>query len=145
MSFAIDANILVYAADRGSAQFAAARRFVESCIIGPEIVHLAWPTVSAFLRISTLASASRAPLTQEEAEDAIGQLLALPHVRLISEQDGFWSVYREVTREVRVRGNMVTDAHLAALLRQNGVKTLYTRDRDFRRFDFLEVRDPFGT
>jgi len=42
------------------------------------------------------------------------------------------------------RGNQVPDTHLAALMRQNGVRILYTRDRGFRRFDFLDVRDPFG-
>jgi predicted nucleic acid-binding protein len=34
--------------------------------------------------------------------------------------------------------------HLAALLRQHGVGTFYTRDGDFKRFDFLDVRDPFA-
>ena len=43
---------------------------------------------------------------------------------------------------VHTRGNLVPDTHLAALLRQHGVATLYTRDRDFRRFDFLSVIDP---
>jgi hypothetical protein len=41
-----------------------------------------------------------------------------------------------------VRGNLVPDAHLAALLRQHGISRLYTHDRDFRKFDFLEVIDP---
>ena len=41
-----------------------------------------------------------------------------------------------------VRGNLVPDAHLAGLLRQHGVGTLYTADADFRRFDFLRVRNP---
>lgn len=43
-----------------------------------------------------------------------------------------------------VRGNTVPDAHLAAILRQNGVTRLYTTDRDFRRFVFLRVIDPIG-
>jgi predicted nucleic acid-binding protein len=30
-------------------------------------------------------------------------------------------------------------------LQCNGVKTLYSRDRDFRKFDFLEVRDPLAS
>jgi predicted nucleic acid-binding protein len=38
----------------------------------------------------------------------------------------------------------VPDAHLAALLRQHGIRTLYTNDTDFRRFAFLDVRDPFA-
>ena len=41
-----------------------------------------------------------------------------------------------------MRGNLVPDAHLAALLLQHGVGTLYTRDRDFRKFSGLAVRDP---
>ncbi len=32
----------------------------------------------------------------------------------------------------------------AALLRQHGVRRLYTNDSDFRKFDFLEVRNPFA-
>ena len=54
------------------------------------------------------------------------------------------SVYREVTGSFPVRGNLVPDAHLAALLKQHGVRTLYTRDGDFRKFSFLDVRDPFA-
>ena len=42
-----------------------------------------------------------------------------------------------------MRGNLVPDAHLAALLRQHGIRTLYTNDSDFRRFSFLDVRNPF--
>jgi uncharacterized protein len=33
---------------------------------------------------------------------------------------------------------------LAALMRQHGVRLIYTRDRDFRRFEGIDVRDPFG-
>jgi hypothetical protein len=29
-------------------------------------------------------------------------------------------------------------------LKQHGVGTLYTRDGDFRKFPFLDVRDPFA-
>jgi predicted nucleic acid-binding protein len=32
---------------------------------------------------------------------------------------------------------------LNVLLLQHGVTTLYTRDADFRRFDFLDLRKPF--
>ena len=33
---------------------------------------------------------------------------------------------------------------LAALLKQHGIVTLYTHDWDFRRFEFLEVRNSFS-
>ncbi len=38
----------------------------------------------------------------------------------------------------------VPDAHLAALLKKNGVTRLHTPGRDFRRSDFLKVVDPIG-
>jgi hypothetical protein len=72
-------------------------------------------------------------------------LLRLPHVRALAEEDGFRDLYREVTKKMPTRGNNVPDAHLATLLRQHGVATLYTNDRDFRKFDFLNVRDPLMT
>jgi hypothetical protein len=33
---------------------------------------------------------------------------------------------------------------LTLQLRQHGIRILYSSDRDFRRFDFLEVRDPLA-
>lgn len=47
-----------------------------------------------------------------------------------------------MTKDVPTKGNSVPDAHLAALLSQHGVVKLYTHDRDFRKFSFLDVRDP---
>jgi len=70
-------------------------------------------------------------------------LARLPHVRLLSEQDGFLNHYRELMNDLPVRGNLVPDAHLAVVLKQNGVRTLWTHDRDFRKFSFLDVVDPF--
>jgi uncharacterized protein len=68
----------------------------------------------------------------------------LPHVRAVSEQQGFLDAYKRVAGETPVRGNLVPDAHVAAILFQHGVRMLYTHDRDFRRFDSLKVRDPFA-
>jgi predicted nucleic acid-binding protein len=64
-------------------------------------------------------------------------------VRFLSERDGFFETYREVTASLSVRGNLVPDAHIATILRQHEVRVFYTADRDFRRFAFLDVRDPF--
>lgn len=68
---------------------------------------------------------------------------SLPRVRMLSEGEGFLEIYREVTARFPVRDNLVPDAHLAALLPQHGVRRLYTVDRYFRKFDFVEVADPF--
>ena len=118
-------------------------QFLEECAAGPEILCLAWPTLAAYLRLSTHPAIFANPLSPDEAESNVASLLALPHVRALSEKEGFWDVYREATRGLAIRGNDVPDAHLAALLRQHDVPTLHTNDRDFLKFEFLKVRNPF--
>jgi predicted nucleic acid-binding protein len=97
----------------------------------------------AFLRIGTHPGIFPQPLSWDQAAGYVEALINLPHARLLSELDGFWPVYRSVAGGVFARGNLIPDAHLAAILKQNGVRTLYTSDTDFRKFDFLDVRDPF--
>jgi toxin-antitoxin system PIN domain toxin len=143
MSFALDVNVLLYASDTSSPHHDKARSFIESCIAEQGVFYLAWPTVMSYLRIATHPAVFDHPLSPDEAMANIDILLDLPHVRFLSEDEGFWDVYRATTADVPTRGNLVPDAHLAALLRLHGVKTLYTHDRDFLKFPFLDVRDPF--
>ncbi len=142
MSFSLDVNILLYASDTASPLHEPAASFLDDCIQGRELFYLGWPTVMGYLRIATHGAVFARPLTPGQAMDNIEALLRLPHTRFLAEGDRFWDAYRSTTETVLSRGNIVPDAHLAALLREHGVKTLYTHDRDFRRFDFLDVRDP---
>ena len=142
MSFALDTNILLYASDSSSHYHKKARGFLEECMQKEELFCLGWPTVMGYLRIATHPSIFGRPLTPDEAMANIGTLLRLPHMRFLSEEEGFWDIYREMTAEVPTRGNLVPDAHLAAILRQHGVKKLYSHDRDFLKFGFLDIRDP---
>ena len=144
MSFGIDVNVLLYASDDSSAQHAKAATFLQECAAGPEVFCLAWLTVMSYLRMATHPSIFDRPLTHEEAARNVEGLMSLPHCRVLGEEDGFWGAYREVTAEVPTRGNLVPDAHLASVLRSHGVTTLYTHDRDFRKFSFLNLRDPLA-
>jgi uncharacterized protein len=144
MSFAFDVNILLYASDTGSPYFERAGSFIESCIARREAFSLAWPTLMSYLRIATHPAVFAHPLSPDEAMANIETLLQLPQARFLAEDEGFWEVYRATTGEVPTRGNLVPDAHLAALLRFHGVRTLYTHDRDFLKFPFLDVRDPLA-
>lgn len=143
MSYSLDANVLLFASDRTSDRHEKARGFLEACAASPEVLCVTWPTVMAFLRIATHPSIFSAPLTPDEALANVNALLALPQTRVVSERDGFMDAYLHVTAGTTVRGNLVPDAHVAAILFQNGVRTLYSNDRDFRKFESLDVRDPF--
>jgi uncharacterized protein len=142
MSFGIDVNILLYASDQGSPQHAKAAGFLRSCADDGQVFCLAWLTLLSYLRMATHPRIFSHPLSHTDAMHNVEALIALPHCRVIGEQEGFWQTYRQVTGEVPTRGNLVPDAHLAAVLRQSGIAILYTHDRDFRKFAFLDVRDP---
>ncbi|WP_447970370.1 TA system VapC family ribonuclease toxin [Nitrospira sp. M1] len=144
MSFSLDVNILLYASDRSSSFHLAASDFLEQCASNRELCYLAWPTLMSYLRIATHPRIFTHPLSPNEVLANIEALLNLPHVRSLSEEEGFLEIYREVTGEMPVRGNLVPDAHLVALLRQHDIKKLYTADTDFLKFFWLDVRNPFA-
>ena len=142
MSFAIDVNIFLYASDAGSPFHASAVKFLKRCATGPEVVCLAWPTIMGYLRMATHPAIFAKPLSAREAMSNVEALLGRPHMRVLGEEEGFWNLYSEVATSLLPRGNLVPDVHLAVLMLQHGVDTIYTHDRDFRKFDFLRVLDP---
>jgi toxin-antitoxin system PIN domain toxin len=142
VSFAVDVNVLVSASHAASPVQGAARLFLERRCAGPEVVFLAWITVASYLRVITDPRILGAPLSPAEALANLRALLERPNWRTLAEKEGFLDAYERVTAGPPVRGKLVPDAHLATILYQHGVRTLYTADRDFRRFDFLDVRDP---
>ena|SRR5438105_14415135 len=143
MSFSIDTNILIYASNSRSPLREAASRFLHEATTGIDLLFLAWSVIFGYLRIVTHPSILGEPLHPDEARRNIDDLLAFPNVRLLPEGPDLWQTYSSVSKEVIVRGDFVSDAHLAATLRHHGVSVLYTNDSDFRKFRFLEVRNPF--
>ena len=144
MSFTLDANILLFASDETSERRARALELLEQVASGDELVYLFWPVVMAYLRIATHPGIFESPLPQADALANVERLLGLAHVQTAGEHDRFWSSYRRIASEADARGNLVSDAHLVALMTENGVTTIWTHDRDFRRFPSIQVRDPFA-
>lgn len=144
MSFGVDVNILLYASDESSPLHDKAAEFLHQCVAGREVFCLGWVTVMSYMRMATHPAIFDRPLAHADAARNVDALLSASSCRVIAEEDGFWDVYREVTKDVPTKGNLVPDAHLAALLSQHGVVKLYTHDRDFRKFSFLDVRDPLA-
>lgn len=142
MSATVDANVLVYASNEADPVHAPARALVERLATGPDLVYLFWPVLMGYLRIVTHPAILPRPLGPSDATANITSLLNRGHVRAPGEADGFWDVFRSGAT-TPLRGNAVPDGHLAGLMRQHGVTTIYTRDGDFRRFEGLRVEDPF--
>jgi toxin-antitoxin system PIN domain toxin len=144
MSQTFDTNLLVYASHTASPFHTRARQLVEDFAAGPQLVYVLWPVAIGYLRIVTHPRILDAPLTSATALANVDALVTRPHIRAVGELDEFWSTYRRIADDAPVKGNLVPDAHLVALMQQHGIRTIWTRDRDLRRFPGVEVRDPFG-
>jgi len=144
MSQTVDVNVLLYASNVEADENERAISLVRHLASGPGLVVLFWPVALAYLRISTHPSIFAAPLRHREAVGNLEQLMSRPHVRMAAEGDRFWPSYRSIAEDVRVSGNAVPDVQLAALMTEHGVDTIWTRDRDFRKFDRIVARDPFA-
>ena len=142
MSYSIDANILLYASDESSEWHKAAKSFLEARAGDPDILCLTWSVLMAYQRIATHHAVFTKPLAPDVAWGNVEKLIALPRTRVVTETESFPDDYRRVTDEVIAAGNLVPDAHVATILREHGVRRLYTADTDFRKFDFLEVVNP---
>lgn len=142
MSYSVDANILLYASDSSSPEHRKANEFLASLTTEKDLLCVTWPTLMAYLRISTHPSIFSAPLSPDDAWKNIRTLLALPRCRVVSEEESFSEDYLSATHGITVRGNLVPDAHVATILRQHGVSRIYTADTDFLKFRFLEVVNP---
>ena len=144
MSDTVDTNILVYATHTGSPFHERSRALVEHLVAGPSLAYIFWPAILGFLRIVTHPNILGSPLSCDEAMSNIESLIAPSHVRVAGEGEAFWASLRTVAADVKPRGNLVPDAHLVALMREHGVSTIWSHDRDLRKFRGITVKDPFS-
>jgi uncharacterized protein len=143
MSATVDANILVYASNRSDPVHTRALQLIQTLAAGPDLLYLFWPAVLGYLRIVTHPAILPRPLSPLDAAVNVDSVLSRSHVRSPGEEEGFWQLFRQTGRD-RERGNAIPDTHLVALMRQHGVRRVYSRDNGLRRFPDIEVIDPFA-
>ena len=137
----VDANVLLYAVDRSSASHGAAREWLEDALSGPARVGVPWASLLAFQRIATHPRASAAPLTAEEAWTFVTEWLAADQTWVPVPGPRHREILGRLLVDGDLRGNLVTDAHLAALALEYGVGVC-SFDSDFARFDGLRWTNP---
>ncbi len=138
----IDANLLIYAHVPHVKEHVRAREWFAHVMGTPAEVCLAWPVIVAFLRITTNARIFTAPASPADACLIVASWLER-RPRLLTPGDRHWQILQELISESQALGNIVGDAHIAALALEHGA-TLASCDRDFRRFKGLKVFDPLG-
>ena len=139
----VDANILLYAEDSRSPRHVAARAWWDAQLSGSSPVCLCWIVIAAFIRISTNARVFERPLTLTEATNRVQSWMEQPCTRVIAPTQRHWETFREMLIQGQALGNLVTDAHLAALAVEHGCE-LCSTDADFSRFPKLQWKNPLN-
>jgi len=137
----VDANILVYARVASFPQHLPARDWLDRQLSGIHRVGLPWASLLAFLRLVTNARVFERPETMGEAWRQVVAWLACESAWIPEATDRHSDVLGTLLALPGVRGNLVPDAHLAALAIEHGL-TLYSTDGDFARFPGLAWQDP---
>ena len=137
----VDANILLYAEDQLSPQHEAARTWWDTQLSGASPVCLCWTVLSAFIRIASNARVFENPLNVVLAVKRVQSWMDQPCTRLIEPTDRHWLVFQQMLTEGQALGNLVTDAHLAALAIEHGCELMST-DADFARFPRVKWINP---
>jgi uncharacterized protein len=140
----VDANLLLYAEDSLSEHHRIAREWWDSQLSGSAPVCLCWPVVNAYVRIGTNSRLHQRPLTISEACDRVKSWLEQPCVRVIAPTDQHWQIFERMLKQGKAAGNLVSDAHLAALAVEHNC-VLYSTDIDFSRFPSLKWKNPISS
>lgn len=136
-----DTNLLVYAYNRDDSQHSAAELWLRSTLASRVPIALPWVTIGGFVRVITNRRALARPVSVEQAISIVDEWLAEPAIHLIRPGEGHWPILQRMLRAVKVGGNLVTDAHLAALAIEHDCE-LCSADTDFARFPGLRWRNP---
>jgi toxin-antitoxin system PIN domain toxin len=137
----VDANLLIYAHSSNFPQHVAAREWLDEQINGLAQVGLPWPCLLAFLRITTNPRMFARPNPMAKAWEQVSAWLACEPVWTPGPTERHAGVLAALLAQQGVRGDLVSDAHLAALAIEHGL-TLCSADNDFSRFANLRWLNP---
>lgn len=137
----VDANVLLYAVNSDTDHHDASRAWLDRALSGNDRVGLAWVPLLAFLRLSTKEALFPSPLTPAEATAQVQNWLAAPGAVAVGPTVRHGELLGALLDDVGTGGNLVNDAHLAALaLEHRGGVVSY--DADFGRFAGIRWTTP---
>jgi uncharacterized protein len=139
----VDADVLLYAVDASSPFHQPAKAWLETALNEPARVGLPWASLLAFQRISTHPRASLSPLTPSMAWSFVADWLDADATWVPVPGERHAEILRDLVVAGDLRGNLVSDAHLAALAIEHGVGVC-SADSDFARFPQVNWVNPLN-
>lgn len=139
----IDVNVLLYAHREEFPDHRAYRDWLTAAVNGEAAYGMSDLVLSSFIRIITNPRVFRPPSPLGQAIDAANVLRGHPSCVPVSPGPMHWEIFVRLCRETGAKGNLITDAYLAALAIESGAEWI-TTDRDFSRFAGLRWRHPLS-
>lgn len=139
---AVDASLLVYAHREDSRHHEAARKALTSLATRTATWAVPWPAVHEFLSAVTHPRLFVPPTPEAQALSAVAALARADNVTFIGETPHHLEIMNDLMTESGVRGPQVNDARIAAICLGNGIRELWTADRDFSWFPQLHTHNP---
>ena len=138
-----DANLLIYAYNSALPEHASAKEWWRKLMGGGETIGLAWVVSLAFLRITTQRRIVSNPYSLEDACGIVAEWHKQPNVTAVQPGPRHLELLTSLLSASGGSGNLVTDAHLAALAIENSAE-VHTNDSDFARFPDVKWRNPIA-
>ena len=108
----IDANVLLYAYNKDAPQQTVAAQWLTTLLESGETIGLPWPTVWAFIRISTNSRVWPNPRPARETFAIIGEWFAQPGVVPVAPGPLHAEILERLIERYGANGPLVTDAVL---------------------------------
>jgi len=137
----VDANLLIYAHVSTFPQHERARTWLDGRLSGVAPVGLPWPSILAFLRLTTNPRVFERPEPMADAWRQAVSWLEAERVWVPQPTERHAEILGELLAAPGIHANLVPDAHLAALAIEHGL-ILCSTDGDFARFAGLRWENP---
>ena len=117
------------------------RSWLARALSGGDAVGLAWVPLLAFVRLTTRHGLFPSPLTTAAATTQVLEWCNAPGSVIVSPTPRHGDVLSELLAQVGAGGNLVNDAHLAALAIEHRAR-IVSYDSDFGRFGGVRWETP---
>ena len=120
--FVVDTNVLVYGANASCPEHARCRALLEQWRRQQAAWYVTWGVLYGFLRLVTHPRVLPQPWALAQAWEFVEALRASPSLEILTETERHADVLAELLAAVpSLQGNLVSDLHLAALMREHGM------------------------
>ena len=136
-----DLNVLINAHRTDSPFHPQGRDWLRSAFAGDEAFGLCAPVLIGLVRVLTHPRVFDPPDSLDEVFAFVESLVSHPNAVVLNPGRDHLRLFEEACRAAGARGDLVTDAYLAALATETGA-VLVSADEDFGRFPGLDRRRP---